>query len=131
MSDYGRIVHDCWDELPEHYEDIMLDQFAIMPNHVHCILGIIEENSVVVGAGFKPAPNVLRAHSLTEIIRGFKTFSSRRINDLRKSPGVKVWQRNYYERIIRNEIELKKLREYIQNNPLNWYKDSDNPINIK
>jgi hypothetical protein len=75
----------------------------------------------------KPAPTVGKRHGLPEIIRAFKTFSSRRINVLRKEPGVPLWQRNYYEHIIRDEEELNRFREYIQNNPMQWEMDEENP----
>jgi hypothetical protein len=65
---------------------------------------------------------------LPEIIRGFKTFSARRINDLRNTPGTPIWQRNYYEHIIRNEQELTRIREYVANNPLQWEDDRENPL---
>ena len=73
-------------------------------------------------AGFKPAP------TLTEIIRGFKTFSARRINELRTTPGLAVWQRNYYEHVVRGENELDGIREYIANNPVQWEMDRENPL---
>jgi putative transposase len=57
-----------------------------------------------------------------------KTFSARRINEKRGMPGIPVWQRNYYERIIRNENELNQIREYIANNPANWLTDENNPV---
>jgi hypothetical protein len=88
-----------------------------MPNH---ILGII---TIIAGAGLKPAPT----RPLTEIIRGLKTFSSQTINTLRWSPGRPVWQRNYYEHIIRNEKSLDRIREYIDNNPVRWDLDRENP----
>ncbi|HKZ43239.1 MAG TPA: transposase, partial [Candidatus Hodarchaeales archaeon] len=62
---------------------------------------------------------------LSEIVRQLKTFSTRRINQMRNSPGVSVWQRNYYEHIIRSEPELHNIREYIVNNPLNWETDEN------
>jgi REP element-mobilizing transposase RayT len=64
---------------------------------------------------------------LPEIVRAWKTFSARRINETRKTPGIKIWQRNYYEHIIRNENELNRIREYIQNNPMKWEFDRENP----
>ncbi|MGQ9826987.1 MAG: transposase, partial [Roseiflexus sp.] len=73
----------------------------------------------------EPAPT---GHGLPEIIRAFKTFSARRINASRKSPGVPVWQRNYYEHIIRNEESLNRIREYIANNPAQWEMDRENPV---
>ncbi len=77
-------------------------------------------------AGLKPAPTEKR-HGLPEIIRGFKTFSGRCINELRQKTGCPVWQRNYYERVIRDENELGRAREYIANNPLKWETDKENP----
>jgi hypothetical protein len=61
-----------------------------------------------------------------EIIRGFKTFSARQINKLLDRKGCPLWQRNYYEHIIRNEDELNNIRQYILNNPTNWQKDKNN-----
>ena len=121
LNEYGRIVLSCWNDLPNHYSHVRLDAFQIMPNHVH---GII----FIVGAGFKPAPTPTKRHGLPEIVRGFKTFSARRINESRRTPGVSIWQRNYYDRIIRDD-ELNRIREYIIYNPLKWDLDNDNPQN--
>ncbi len=118
LNDFGRIVQMVWDELPVHYQFIKLDTFIIMPNHVHGIIGL-------VGAGLKPAPT-----GLPEIVRGFKTFSARYINKTRNTPGISLWQRNYYEHIIRNPEELNRIREYIVNNPLKWHLDRENPNGI-
>ena len=76
----------------------------------------------------KPAPtrDVPRLQGLPEIVRAFKTFSARRINELRGTAGTPVWQRNYYERVVRNERELNAIREYIRANPLNWHLDKEN-----
>lgn len=94
-----------------------------MPNHVHGIV-VIENNRAGLEsrAGLEPAP------TLSEIVRQFKTFSSKRINQLRDNPGCPVWQRNYYERVIRNEQELAKTREYIVSNPMRWALDKENPL---
>lgn len=81
-----------------------------------------------IRVGLKPAPtNKLRDHTvgLPEIVRQFKTFSSRRINQIRKTPGTPVWQRNYYEHIIRNDEELFSIQKYIRNNPMNWESDEE------
>jgi REP element-mobilizing transposase RayT len=94
-----------------------------MPNHLHGILNI----DLGVGAGLKPAQNKVK---LSEIIRSFKTFSARKINELRKQPGVSVWQRNYYEHIIRNDKELSETREYIKNNVVLWKNDIENTKGI-
>jgi putative transposase len=84
---------------------------------------------VIVGAGLKPAPTEFNAqqHGVPEIIRAFKTFSARMINQIRRTPGAPFWHRNYYEHIVRNEQELSRIREYIENNPLTWQLDRENP----
>jgi REP element-mobilizing transposase RayT len=127
LNSFGDIVLQCWQDLPNHYRNIELDEFVIMPNHLH---GIIWINGDIARAGLKPAPTHKR-HGLPEIIRALKTFSSRQINQLRHTPGIPVWQRTYFDRIIRNETELYKIREYIRNNPLQWELDENNPVNVQ
>ena len=119
-TQYRNIVQFTWNDLTNHITGIVLDEFVIMPNHVHGIIQIT--GAGLERAGLEPAPT-----GLPEIVRQFKTFSAKRINATRNSPGISVWQRNYYEHIIRNEHELNKIREYIQNNPLNWDSDRINP----
>jgi REP element-mobilizing transposase RayT len=67
-----------------------------------------------------------KRYELSEIVRQFKTFSAKRINEKRKSTGTPVWQRNYYEHIIRDDNDLHNTREYILNNPLKWFFDEEN-----
>jgi putative transposase len=141
LNEYGRVIQMVRDELSGHYSTVECDAFVVMPNHVHAII-ILGEDRVVgvsdVGAGLKPArgvvagPNSVRAGlkpapTLPEIIRAFKTFSARRVNQMRNTPGLPVWQRNYYEHIIRSEDELMRIREYIANNPPQWEMDRENP----
>ena len=129
LSEYGNIVENVWYNLTGHYQNIKLDKFMVMPNHIHGIIILIDADDV--GAGFKPAPTDLtKYYPLSEIVRAFKTFSSRHVNELRITPGIPVWQRNYHEHIVRNENELNRIREYIINNPLRWQYDRENPDNI-
>jgi REP element-mobilizing transposase RayT len=93
-----------------------------MPNHVHGVLVFLDP----VGAGLKPAPTTTRRRTLSEVVRAFKTFSGRRINELRASPGLPVWQRGYYEHIVRTEKGLREIRRYILDNPKNWSRDPEN-----
>ena len=124
LNCYGEIVEHCWYDLARHYSNVELDEFVVMPNHVH---GVIILRSAEQ-AGSKPAPtdDLPRLHGLPEIVRAFKTFSARRINELRGTSGTPVWQRNYYERVVRNERELNAIREYVRANPLNWHLDKEN-----
>jgi len=78
-----------------------------------------------LGAGYKPAPTV--RHGAPEIVRGFKIFSSRRINKSRGTVGTPAWGRNYYEHVIRNDRELNRVRDYIISNPARWVTDKENP----
>lgn len=122
LNGFGEIVALCWNDLPNHYPCIQTDEFIVMPNHVHGIIVITESDPV--GEGSEPSPT--RRHPLSEIVRSFKTFSARRINECRGTPGVSVWQRNYFEHIIRNERSLERIREYIVSNPERWIADEDN-----
>ena len=127
LNDFGSIVQSCWDDLPRHYSHVTLDVFVVMPNHVHGIIVLDDANvgADPVGAGLRPA-STKRRHPLPEIIRAFKSFSARRINELREKTGNSVWQRNYYEHIIRNEDALNRIRYYIETNPVRWELDREN-----
>ena len=72
----------------------------------------------------------MKYYPLSEIVRAFKTFSARHVNELRITPGIPVWQRNYHEHIVRNENEINRIREYIMHNPLRWQFDRENPDRI-
>jgi putative transposase len=107
-------------------QNVVLDEFVVMPNHLHGIIVITHE----VGAYcYTPLQKGFRSPSKTvgAMIRGFKSTTTRQINLFHNTPGIPIWQRNYYEHIIRNEDELNKIREYIQNNPLKWDLDKENP----
>ncbi len=114
----GRVVHDVWMGLPRHYPHVELDAFVVMPNHVH---GIV----FLVVSGIQTS--IGRMQALPEIIRGFKTFSARRINSTRLVSGRPVWQRGYYDHVIRDEADLDRIRQYIVDNPARWAEDPDNP----
>jgi len=116
LNEPGSVAASAWTDLSNHYRHIELDAFVIMPNHVHGLIAFCDEPTE-------------KRHGLSEIIRGFKTFSSRSINAIRHNHGCPVWQRNYHDRIIRNEHELTHARSYIVNNPLKWEHDKENPIN--
>jgi REP element-mobilizing transposase RayT len=129
MNEFGKMIEFTWHDLPNHTRNIRLDTFIIMPNHIHGIV-VIEDRAGLVRAGYERA-GLEPAPTLSEIVRQFKTFSSRRINKQRDNPGCPVWQRNYHERVIRDEKELSAIRAYIENNPRKWDSDKNNPRNIK
>jgi len=131
LSPVGEIVHKCWNLIPNHFYNVITDVFIIMPNHLHGIVGITDDRrGVQLNAQSKRTSNIYESispkrNTLSVIIRTFKaavTTQSRK-----RKYNFFEWQRNYYEHIIRNEDELNRIREYIQNNLLQWQFDRDNP----
>jgi len=116
--------------------NVELDEYIIMPNHLNGILVIVDDG----GRGtVHRAPTTTPKYesfgkpvsgSIPTIIRGFKSTITKQINELRNTPGAPLWQRNYYEHIVRNEKSLNRIRQYIINNPANWENDIEN-VEIK
>ena len=127
LNEYGEIAKKTWLEIPNHFTDIAIDEFTIMPNHIHGILIIdhdeddhadnnINVGGAVGGADLRP----LRQNtSLSIVIHGFKSSTTRIINAAHITINP-IWQRNYYDHIIRDERSLHKIREYIRNNAFTW-----------
>jgi len=121
----GAIADKYWQEIPQHFPNIALDVYTIMPNHLHEILWIIESSEngnknrkfgdIVVG-------------SISSVVRSYKAIVSKKINQICHKKGLSVvWQSRYHEKIIRDEKVLVNIRSYIMNNPLNWDMDEENP----
>lgn len=112
LSPIGEIVEYTWLELVKRFPNIKLDECVIMPNHFHGIIILLEqiENPITLG----------------EIVRVFKAVSKRRVA-LADSNSNFMWQRNYYERVIRDESDLTSIREYINNNVYHWLEDDYHP----
>jgi putative transposase len=125
LNQYGKIAELVWQEIPLHYPDINNNIFIVMPNHIHGLISLQESRR----AGSKPAPTT--GFPLSEIVRAFKTYSSRRINQLRNTPGAQIWQRGYYEHVIQSENEYHQIGEYILFNPAKWESDRENPEAIQ
>jgi REP element-mobilizing transposase RayT len=124
LGPLGLVIEECWQALPRYFHAVELDAFVIMPNHVHGIICIVDTPHADAAPSQQhgSAPG-----SLTAIVGTFKAISARRINQLRGTPGAAVWQRNYYEHIIRTSRELEAVRKYIVDNPLKWSMDHENP----
>ena len=106
----------------------MLGAYVVMPNHFHGILQIIELDDCCRG-GSRPAPTGLNTiKPLGQLIGVFKTISAKQINQIRGSPGSSIWQRNYYEHIIRNQEEWERISGYIIANPDQWPDDVENTV---
>jgi putative transposase len=117
----GRMVESIWCVIPGHYSNVSIDAFVVMPNHVHGLLFITKD---LVGARFIAPESI--APNLGEVVRAFKARCSHAINKIH-GKGTPLWQRNYYEHVVRDEDDLMRIREYIENNPAQWALDEENP----
>jgi len=125
INQYGQIVKNAWLQIPQHFENIKLDQFIIMPNHVH---GIIINGPVGTGHALSSNNNKnTKNNNLSTIVGSFKSAATRQINQLNNNQFK--WQRSFYDHRIRTEESLKNIREYIINNPKTWDTDENNIIN--
>jgi len=139
LNDAGRMIHETWCEIPDHYPGIELDVMQIMPNHLHGIIVVCEVGAAPRGRPFS-MPGNGRAQgpsptTLSDVMERFKSLSTTRYIAGVKTAGWlsfsgKLWQRSYHDRIIRNETELNKIRTYVSNNPCEWDSD-ENYIELK
>ena len=133
LNDAGQMVLDVWHKIPEHFPNADVDEFVVMPNHFHGIIVICNDNcrgevASPISLGGDTPP--LQRHTLGKIVAYLKYQSAKQINLFRNTPGYPVWQRNYYEHIIRSEEEMNRIREYIVENQAKWVEDEDNPESI-
>ena len=154
-----RVAEAAWLNLPRHHPTVTLDEWALLPNHLHGIIVMGDDchgkgeafpqrplDDAYHGANAEARPDYqslgnasplrrqsvhLSRHSLGALVGNFKSVTARRINAFRKTLGAPVWQRNYYEHIIRDDADLNRVREYIINNPANCNTDENNPRNAK
>ena len=137
-SSIGKMVQSCWEEIPLHFAGVEMDAFVMMPNHIHGVVVIGEAGVTGVPdeaseACLAPtgALGVRRASpSLAAIVGSFKSACSRRVRRIGLLHDSPLWQRNYYEHVIRNDADLNDVREYILGNPVRWLEDKENP-NLK
>jgi putative transposase len=138
LNEFGRIVMKEWFKTDNIRDDIELieDEFVVMPNHIHGIIWIIGDKHQNLGdSSIIESPNVgayrdtpLQSPSQTigAMMRGFKGAVTTRINTHRHVKGQPVWQRNYYEHIIRDDKDYQAIAEYIDLNPVSWENDIEN-----
>ena len=134
LNGLGEIVVECWNLIPQHYPSVRIGDYVIMPNHIH---GIIAWDNPNIGArsthpknGTEKRKGNTPSPSLGKIVAYFKYQSTKHINQHHNTSGNRIWQRNYHDHIIRNDKDLQRLREYIQNNPMKWELDQLHPDNI-
>jgi REP element-mobilizing transposase RayT len=152
LSPYGEVVKSEWLASAGIRQEIQLhdDEFVVMPNHVHGIVWIVQDEQEFFGdSGGQGTTGVNDAYvgptgrsplrqiglqkpgpapgSLGSFVAGFKAAATREINHIRGTPGKSVWKRNYFDRVIRDEDELQHLRQYIYKKPMKWELDRENP----
>lgn len=132
LSDEGQIVWNEWRRSAELRSEIVLDQFVVMPNHIHGIVLIVPAGFTVGPRGLTPvcpvpsqpalsvAPFQSPSHNLGAMVRGFKAATTSRINRLRGRKGPSIWQRDFDDRIILDQAGLHFARRYIEDNPRRW-----------
>jgi putative transposase len=155
LNENGKIAEAGWEEIPGHFPMVELGEWVVMPNHVH---GIIVINEIVgerheeirarhaspqrasplpvrppqmERATHASPPRGTPRGSIGAIVGSYKSAVSKRINQLRHTPGAPVWQRNYYDHIIRDEKDWERIHTYISANPAQWVRDEENPERIK
>ena len=174
MSDAGKIVADHLTKIPEYHPRIILDEWIVMPHHIHCIIilgdydfhngickispnqsvAVVDDNDVEkihefslrhelsirkfsirdglrdASMSFEQYRKMRRQMLIPKIMGKFQMQSSQEINILNNTPGKRNWQRNYHDRVIRNEFELKRIRQYIINNPAEWENNKNNDAGL-
>ncbi len=131
LNEAGLMIDEQWNALPRRFPNIELDVYQIMPNHVHGIVVIVgNEVGGTTRAGTRPVPT--SRPTLGDIVGAFKSITTHEYIqgvDNKKWPQFykRLWQRNYYEHVIRDETDLNQIRDYIQSNPSNWDEDENNP----
>jgi REP element-mobilizing transposase RayT len=148
LNELGKIVVKHWQWLSTQYSYVTLDEWVVMPNHLHGVLAITDTSR---RGGSRTAPtnhccgtptpnqccdlptisnNDRKRKPLGRLIGAFKTVSTKEINQIRNAPNTPIWQRNYYEHIVRDRTSLQYIRHYIRNNPLSWKEDQLHPDNL-
>lgn len=130
LNEPGKLIESWWKKIEQKYSEAVLDKYIIMPNHFHGIIMLIRDFYVGADPCVRPDKS-----SLSDIIKWFKTMTTneyiRNVKDKNWIPFNKqLWQRSFYDRIIRNEKELENIRAYIMNNPIRWEWEKNNPENI-
>lgn len=122
LSDLGKLIDNCLKDLKNRFE-IVLDKYVVMSNHIHLIIQIVGANHDSPKMGeraIRESPVQIGKRSLLSKIIGFLKA------DVSRKFGMRVWHRNYYDRVVRNRMELERIREYIIENPKNWHRDRNN-----
>ena len=131
QSRIGEIVRACWIEIPEHFPNVKVESYVVMPNHLH---GILTIDTKLPDANLRDKPPLTSElfgrpvpKSIPTIIRSFKSAASKRARESGLMTAGSIWQRGYFERVLRNTREYVDVTNYILQNPVRWADDEENP----
>jgi putative transposase len=129
----GQGVQTVWFDLPKRFPSVIPRELVVMPNHIHAIIGLtrpIQPPRKAGAASSAPTTEPLAASlpTLGQIVRRFKSLSAIEVNRILERKRAAVWQRNYYEHIVRGVEEFQRIRRYILENPLHWDDDPENVL---
>jgi REP element-mobilizing transposase RayT len=122
LNEYGNIVQEELLKTLSIRREIELITYCVMPNHVHAVILL---NDAQGDRPVAPTSTTLRPRSIGAFVAGYKSAVTKRINEIRNTPGLPVWQRNYYEHVIRDEADMSTIHDYIQANPAHWSEDKE------
>ncbi len=127
LNDIGKMVEEVWVAIPEHFPNVELGEFVVMPNHFHGVITItvgarhaVPQKEVAAEGFGKPVEG-----SLSTIVRSFKSATTKAFHEYPGHAEESLWQRSFYEHVIRNERDYQAIYEYILANPMNWEKDEE------
>lgn len=127
LTEVGEAVRDEWLRSSEIRKEIQLGEFVVMPNHFHAIVFIEQAESRRPRLLPRPSNDGTPNRTLSSLVAGFKAATTRRANAILGTSHRPLWQRNYYERVIRDDAELSRISEYVRDNPLKWSDDPNHP----
>jgi len=133
LNQIGDIVERCWKDIPLHFPDVSLEAYVIMPNHHHGIVkinenqnvGTMSETSPFLTKGQDFIPKGSSPRSLGAIIGSFKSATTKQVHRFGLTNHKTIWQRNFYEHVIRDDEDYQRIVEYVQFNPINWEGDQE------
>ena len=117
---YWKIAENCWNDIEKHYENVKVHDFVIMPNHIHGIIEIINNEYL----------DSWKRWNISNVIKWFKIGVTKHIREV-YDDYIFWWQKSFFDKIIKNDEQLEKTKYYIKNNPLKWEQDINNPENIE
>ena len=137
LNEWGIIVDRLWDDVSAHFHGVAVDAQVIMPNHAHANIVIVRHplrrgevaspSMATTRGDMQDGENPPLQPTLGQIVAYYKYQTTKAINLMRGMLGAKFWQRNYWEHVIRNEVEMNRIREYIETNPERWDEDQLHP----